>query len=167
VEATKQEYNQDNAEQLNNKQAAKKDEDIPFEVIDKKQEDEKPSDFLIDFDEQEKDEEEVERFDLFDEDKPETKKPSPKQLNLDIQSAERVEGIRVKNKLEKPKMSYNNDNDIEELENEPAFKRKKVKLDNMEEVKNEDKEVSRFTLTDDEGTTRISDENSFLFDNVD
>ena len=46
-------------------------------------------------------------------------------------------------------------------------KRKKVDLEEIEEVDTEDQEISRYSLTDDEGTTRISDENSFLFDNVD
>jgi cell division protein FtsZ len=83
-----------------------------------------------------------------------------------MQVANNMQGVTV-NKAQKPQVSYKNENDIEELENEPAFKRKKVNLDEMEEINPKAKEVSRYTLTDEEGTTRISEENSFLFDNVD
>jgi cell division protein FtsZ len=136
--------------------------DIPFEVFDKKVEKDKN---YFEF-EPEGDDAEIERFDLFTDDKKESNPPIPKQLNLDMQVANNMQGVTV-NKAQKPQVSYKNENDIEELENEPAFKRKKVNLDEMEEINPKAKEVSRYTLTDEEGTTRISEENSFLFDNVD
>ena len=136
--------------------------DIPFEVFDKKVDTNKN---LFEF-EPESDDTEIERFDLFTDDKKESNPPMPKQLNLDMQVANNMQGVTV-NKAQKPQVSYKNENDIEELENEPAFKRKKVNLDEMEEINPKAKEVSRYTLTDEEGTTRISEENSFLFDNVD
>jgi len=136
--------------------------DIRFEVFDKKAEQEK---VLFDFGDDEKDTE-VERFDLFSEDKKESAPPKPMQLDFGITSPSFAEGVTV-NKAQKPKVSYKNENDIEELENEPAFKRKKVNLEENEEVNPKEKEVSRYTLTDEEGVTRLSTENSFLFDNVD
>jgi cell division protein FtsZ len=133
--------------------------DIPFEVIDKDVDDEKE---LFDFNS----DAEVERFELFSEDKSITPNKSSEKLDLGITSANDARYVKV-DKVQKPQVSYNNDSDIEELENEPAFKRKKVTLDQIEEVDAQESEVSRYTLTDEEGTTRISEENSFLFDNVD
>ncbi len=138
-------------------------EDIPFEIYDK--EEPKKEEELFDFTDNEPIEK-VERFELFGEDKSDTKKTAAKQLDLGIVSGDAEESIKV-NKMQKPKVSYKNESDIEELENEPAFKRKKVRLEDMEESDTEEKEISRFTLTDEEGVTRISNENSFLFDNVD
>jgi cell division protein FtsZ len=137
-------------------------DDIPFEVLDKKADSEGA---LLDLAEDEP-VEEIERFDLFSDEKQETKKPVAKQLDLDLISAGNKEDFKVE-KAQKPKISYKNESDIEELENEPAFKRKKVTLDEIDEVEEQEKEISRYTLTDEEGVTRISNENSFLFDNVD
>jgi len=138
--------------------------DIPFEVIDREEGTKKETN-LFDFSTDEEDVE-IERFELFSEEKHETKIPSPKQLDLGIKSASADDSVKV-GKVQRPQVSYNNESDIEELENEPAFKRKKVSLDEIEEVNPEEREVSRYSLTDDEGSTRISNENSFLFDNVD
>lgn len=56
---------------------------------------------------------------------------------------------------------------IEALENEPAYKRKKIKLDNPKHSK--ESKVSRYTLSDDEekNKTRLKENNSYLHDNVD
>ena len=57
---------------------------------------------------------------------------------------------------------------IEALENEPAYKRKKIKLDNPKQSK--ESKVSRYTLSDDdegENKTRLRENNSYLHDNVD
>jgi len=56
---------------------------------------------------------------------------------------------------------------IEALENEPAYKRKKIKLDNPKHSK--ESKVSRYTLSDDdqENKTRLRENNSYLHDNVD
>jgi cell division protein FtsZ len=56
---------------------------------------------------------------------------------------------------------------IEALENEPAYKRKKIKLDNPKP--SSESKVSRYTLSDDEGEnkTRLRENNSYLHDNVD
>ncbi len=55
---------------------------------------------------------------------------------------------------------------IEKLESEPAYKRKKLKLENFKY--SEDAPVSKFSLSEDENNqTRLKDNNSFLHDNVD
>lgn len=57
-------------------------------------------------------------------------------------------------------------NNIQELENIPAYKRKEIAL--QQTPQSSESEVSRFTLiTDSEGNTEIRGNNSFLHDNVD
>ncbi len=137
-------------------------EEIPFQVIDKSIPE--PEKEIVNFISSE---ESVEKFELFEESfSPGTEKEVPQQLDLGITSAKSAQNVKL-NKVEKPKVSYSNENDIEELENQPAFKRKKVELEEMTEISTEEQEISRFTLTDDEGVTRIGEENSFLYDNVD
>ncbi|MCT4602121.1 MAG: cell division protein FtsZ, partial [Marinifilum sp.] len=56
---------------------------------------------------------------------------------------------------------------IEELENIPAYKRKKMHIDNEKRLSQE-KKVSRFSLSDDpKNGPRISRDNPYLHDNVD
>jgi len=58
------------------------------------------------------------------------------------------------------------DNEIEELENVPAYVRKKMKLDPEKHSENE--EVSRYRLSEDEDESpRLRPDNSYLHDNVD
>ncbi len=54
---------------------------------------------------------------------------------------------------------------IDELENEPAYKRRNIEM-NHESTYNKNKEISRYTLSDDDDDLDLS-ENSFLHDNVD
>ena len=55
---------------------------------------------------------------------------------------------------------------INDLENEPAYKRRKINLD--ETAHSSENPISRFTLSnDEEGKPRLNDDNSFLHDNVD
>ncbi|TLX77441.1 cell division protein FtsZ [Labilibacter sediminis] len=57
---------------------------------------------------------------------------------------------------------------IEKLENVPAYKRKKVKLDNIPQEDNSDYKVSRFTISEGkDGKTKIIRDNPYLHDNVD
>ncbi len=59
-----------------------------------------------------------------------------------------------------------NDDDLESLENEPAFKRKKIKIDQPRYSK--ESKISRYTLSDDEEEkTKLKENNSYLHDNVD
>ncbi|MDY6800839.1 MAG: cell division protein FtsZ [Bacteroidota bacterium] len=56
---------------------------------------------------------------------------------------------------------------IDEIENEPAYKRKKIKID--QPVHSKESNISRYSLEDDEdeNTTRLRPNNSYLHDNVD
>jgi cell division protein FtsZ len=55
---------------------------------------------------------------------------------------------------------------INDLENEPAYKRRKINLNQV--THSSENPISRFTLSNDEdGTPRLNDDNSFLHDNVD
>jgi cell division protein FtsZ len=61
---------------------------------------------------------------------------------------------------------WGNPNSIHEMENEPAYKRRGVELDEKEH--SSDNEVSRFTLSENENARpEIRKNNSFLHDNVD
>lgn len=56
-------------------------------------------------------------------------------------------------------------NGLQELESEPAYKRKQMSL--LDVPHSSESQVSRFTLSNDEGITEIRPNNSFLHDNVD
>ena len=57
-------------------------------------------------------------------------------------------------------------NGLQELENEPAYKRKQMQLQQVQH--SSESQVSRFTLSNDQdGSTEIRPNNSFLHDNVD
>ncbi len=58
-------------------------------------------------------------------------------------------------------------NGLEDIENEPAFKRQGIDLENIPH--SSEAPISRFTLSDsdEDGTTEIKSKNSFLHDNVD
>jgi len=63
-------------------------------------------------------------------------------------------------------MKLRTSNGLQELENEPAYKRKQMQLQQVQH--SSESQVSRFTLSnDDDGTTEIRPNNSFLHDNVD
>ncbi|WP_199138385.1 cell division protein FtsZ [Pedobacter sp. ASV12] len=63
-------------------------------------------------------------------------------------------------------MKLRTTNGLQELENEPAYKRKQMQLQQIQH--SSESQVSRFTLSSDEdGTTEIRPNNSFLHDNVD
>jgi cell division protein FtsZ len=62
-------------------------------------------------------------------------------------------------------MKLRTTNGLQELENEPAYKRKQMSLPDLPH--SSESQVSRFTLSVDEGITEIRPNNSFLHDNVD
>jgi cell division protein FtsZ len=62
-------------------------------------------------------------------------------------------------------MKLKSSNGLQELENEPAYKRKQKPLEDVPH--SSDSQVSRFTLSFDDGNTEIRSNNSFLHDNVD
>lgn len=68
-------------------------------------------------------------------------------------------------RLKELSMKLKSTNGLLEVENEPAYKRKQMNLDNTPH--SSDSHVSRFTLTTEDGITQIKPNNSFLHDNVD
>ncbi|MCI0921657.1 cell division protein FtsZ [Sphingobacterium rhinopitheci] len=68
-------------------------------------------------------------------------------------------------RLKELSMKLKSSNGLQELETEPAYKRKQKTLDDVPH--SSDSQVSRFTLSFDEGVTEIRSNNSFLHDNVD
>ena len=62
-------------------------------------------------------------------------------------------------------MKLRTTNGLQELENEPAYKRKQMQLQQVPH--SSESQVSRFTLSNDEDGTEIRPNNSFLHDNVD
>ena len=76
-----------------------------------------------------------------------------------IKSRERI--LRLKDLS----MKLRTANGLQELENEPAYKRKQMALQQVPH--SSESQVSRFTLSNEEGITEIRPNNSFLHDNVD
>lgn len=104
----------------------------------------------------------IEKFELIDK---MDEEDDDKQLDFNIVSppTDIVTELNTDNK----KVSYANKNNILELENQPAYKRKNIELDKMPEISLEDKEVSKFTITDEDGKPTIREENSFLAEDRD
>ncbi|WP_257657743.1 cell division protein FtsZ [Parapedobacter lycopersici] len=68
-------------------------------------------------------------------------------------------------RLKELSMKLKSANGLQELETEPAYRRKQMALDDVPH--SSESQVSRFTLSTDEGITEIKPNNSFLHDNVD
>jgi len=68
-------------------------------------------------------------------------------------------------RLKELSMKLKSSNGLQELENEPAYKRKQKTLEDVPH--SSQSQVSRFTLSFDDGETEIRPNNSFLHDNVD
>lgn len=62
-------------------------------------------------------------------------------------------------------MKLRSTNGLQEIENEPAYRRKQRSLDQVPH--SSESQVSRFTLSSEDGVTEIRPNNSFLHDNVD
>ncbi|MGM0497311.1 MAG: cell division protein FtsZ [Bacteroidota bacterium] len=78
---------------------------------------------------------------------------------------ERIKENR-EHKQDAPGEDMQNDKDIESMENVPAYKRKKIKIDHPKHSK--ESKISKYTLSDDdEEKTRLKENNSYLHDNVD
>lgn len=118
----------------------------------------------------------VEKFSLEGNKIEEETEEKEEKKNYDIiESKERAEdrSERLKDTHEKLKdISYSirKKGDIDSLEEEPAYKRSKVEIEDKKYSDDENAEVSKFVLSDDEedeNSSRISEDNSFLYDNVD
>lgn len=83
---------------------------------------------------------------------PEVKKPVQ-----DLKHKERLRKLR--------ELSYKGKQNIDELENVPAYKRKNISL--SQNIPSEDSDVARFSLSDGDEGLEIKSNNKFLHDNVD
>ncbi|MEA1898764.1 MAG: cell division protein FtsZ [Bacteroidota bacterium] len=84
------------------------------------------------------------------------------------QTAERIEKIKKHQAYLKNQgyLEEDKDNEIDELENQPAYIRKNRKI--HKPVHSSSKRISKYSLNDDEENgTRLSSDNSYLHDNVD
>jgi cell division protein FtsZ len=97
------------------------------------------------------------------------KKPAKKELESGTDTERQALEEKTRERIEKLKnLSYKlkTESGLEELEKEPAYKRKKVDLDNSKP--SEESQVSKFSLyEDDEKNVSVRTNNSFLHDNVD
>jgi len=103
-----------------------------------------------------------EEYVLFDQAREEKREEKEKKL------AQRVRDLKETHERLKASgyTSGSKDNEIEEMENVPAYIRKKMKLDPGKLSENE--EVSRYRLSDDENDSpKLRQDNSYLHDNVD
>ncbi|MXV52779.1 cell division protein FtsZ [Pedobacter sp. HMF7647] len=102
---------------------------------------------------------------------PEPELPTPQAYNPDENKTdESIEEQLRKSKerilrLKDLSMKLRSANGLQELENEPAYKRKQMSLQQVPH--SSESQVSRFTLSNEEGITEIRPNNSFLHDNVD
>ncbi|MEL6274059.1 MAG: cell division protein FtsZ [Bacteroidota bacterium] len=92
----------------------------------------------------------------------EQRREEERQRQLEEEKRRREE-IRDRQQTRMPKLS--NPKVINELENQPAYLRRNIQLDNRPATGG-DSELSRYSITDDEDTPVVRD-NSFLHDNVD
>ncbi|WMX13821.1 MULTISPECIES: cell division protein FtsZ [unclassified Aureispira] len=90
--------------------------------------------------------------------KPDTQKEEPKV----VEKSETLEERRQR--LKNLSVKLNNPEVLNELENQPAYLRKGIALDNVEH--SSDSNVSQWTISDDD-EPEVKDNNSFLHDNVD
>jgi cell division protein FtsZ len=90
----------------------------------------------------------------------------PKSINeISVEDQQARSSSRL-NKLKELSMRLRTPSGISDLENEPAYKRRNVNLE--ETPHSSESQVSRFTLgEDEEGKSSLRDNNSFLHDNVD
>ncbi len=97
------------------------------------------------------------------------RKPAKKELESGSDSERKMMEDKTRERIEKLKnLSYKlkTESGLEELEKEPAYKRKKVDLDNSKP--SEESKVSRFSLYEvEEKKVEVRSNNSFLHDNVD
>jgi len=86
----------------------------------------------------------------------------PKEIDFEDQLMKTKERIL---RLKELSMKLKSSNGLQELENEPAYKRRQKSLEDVPH--SSQSQVSRFTLSFDDGETEIRPNNSFLHDNVD
>lgn len=101
----------------------------------------------------------------------ESRPANPVQTNPDAhKTSEYMDEKLLKTKerilrLKELSMKLKSANGLQELENEPAYQRKKMPLEDV--THSSESQVSRFTLSSEDGDLEIRPNNSFLHDNVD
>ncbi len=95
---------------------------------------------------------------------PEAYNPDDNKTDESIEEQLRKSRERIL-RLKDLSMKLRTANGLQELENEPAYKRKQMALQQVPH--SSESQVSRFTLSNEEGGTEIRPNNSFLHDNVD
>lgn len=101
-----------------------------------------------------------------DQSEPEEEAPNPDENKTDESIEEQLKKSKERIlRLKELSMKLRTSNGLQELENEPAYKRKQMSLQDVPH--SSESQVSRFTLSTDEGITEIRPNNSFLHDNVD
>ena len=111
-----------------------------------------------------KDDEKPEQYTLFDDVNEKLQKPDDKKKRQ-----ERVRNLmKIQEFARSGSQSGHGSNDrIDQLENEPAYLRKKVNIDDSAAAANKSN-ISKFSLSEDEDNTpRLREDNSYLHDNVD
>ncbi|WP_304068155.1 cell division protein FtsZ [Pedobacter glucosidilyticus] len=108
--------------------------------------------------------------DSFKEEEPKQVIPEPVQQVDDYKTDDSIEEQLRKSKerilrLKDLSMKLRSTSGLQELENEPAYKRKQMQLKDVPH--SSESQVSRFTLSNEDGQTEIRPNNSFLHDNVD
>jgi cell division protein FtsZ len=101
---------------------------------------------------------------MLPEPEPEAFNPDENKTDESIEEQLRKSRERIL-RLKDLSMKLRTANGLQELENEPAYKRKQMALQQVPH--SSESQVSRFTLSNDEGVTEIRPNNSFLHDNVD
>ncbi len=108
--------------------------------------------------------------DTFKEEEPIQVIPEPVQQVDEYKTDDSIEEQLRKSKerilrLKDLSMKLRSTSGLQELENEPAYKRKQMQLKDVPH--SSESQVSRFTLSNEDGQTEIRPNNSFLHDNVD
>ncbi|MGV3686698.1 MAG: cell division protein FtsZ [Daejeonella sp.] len=96
----------------------------------------------------------------------EEQQPNPDENKTDESIEEQLRKSKERIlRLKDLSMKLRTSNGLQELENEPAYKRKQMSLQDVPH--SSESQVSRFTLSTEDGITEIRPNNSFLHDNVD
>ncbi len=118
-----------------------------------------------------KDKEDSEEYILMEQSKQSEESDESNPETREKKLADRVRNLRETHEKLKERgyLSSSGDDEIEELENVPAYVRKKIPIEQQKHSDNQ--EVSRYRLTDegdeDEGGPKLRPDNSYLHDNVD
>lgn len=108
----------------------------------------------------------VPQAEIIKEEKPEEIVSSADDLKTDDSIEEQLRKSKERIlRLKDLSMKLRSTSGLQELENEPAYKRKQMQLKDVPH--SSESQVSRFTLSNEDGQTEIRPNNSFLHDNVD